>query len=175
MILPQRKSIRLTEFNYSSAGCYFITICTTKRISVFGNIRNGSIFRNGYGNIAYANLVSIPKHVSNILVDTSIVMPNHIHMILRILDISRPESIQVNSISQRSKQIIPKTIQFYKSSVTRMTHFSNLWQRGYYDHVIRDEADYLRIWEYIDQNPIKWEMDEYFASNEEFSRSPIDS
>jgi REP element-mobilizing transposase RayT len=163
MILPQRKSIRLKAFDYSSAGYYFITICTKNKHHVFGRIQNSSLVLNEFGRIAEENLRHISDHVLNVRPDKYVIMPNHIHMIMIVLRNENEGSHPPTTISQRAKQSVPKVVQQYKASVSRNFGRIDLWQSGYYDHVVRDELDYLRIWEYIDDNPRKWEMDEYYS------------
>ena len=176
--LPKRKNIRLQHYDYSSAGYYYITICTRNRKHSFGSIIDGKIVLSKYGEIAERNINSIPKHMSMVYVDKYVVMPNHVHILLVVnakLDVVGARYIVAEtcntlertpcmaSLQAKSKQTISKTIQQYKASVSRDSGVRGLWQARFNDHVIRDEADYLRIWQYIDNNSAKWAEDEYFT------------
>ena len=164
MVLPKRKIVRLSEFDYSTPGFYFITICTFHKKLVFGLVQDGRVLLNHCGEIATDHLVLVQHHIENVFIDKYVVMPNHIHMILQIVEAGKEQPKSVRLHSQKSTQIVPKVVQMYKASVTRSLGMSGLWQRSYYEHVIRNEVDYSRIWEYIDTNPIKWEMDAYYSN-----------
>ena len=159
--LPKRKSIRLKDYDYSHAGYYFITICVHNKRSMFGKVVNGIMELNGNGKIAENNIAEIPVHIKDTMIDKFVVMPNHIHMILIVLpnDTGTPN---LASPQMKSKQIVPKAIQQFKASVSRQTNIIGLWQSKYYDHIIRNDAEYREIWEYIDTNPLKWQEDKYY-------------
>lgn len=135
---------------------------------MLGEIVDGVMVPNRLGQMAGENLLAIPRHVKEADVRKYIVMPNHVHMILSIkADVSaasggtqRPRSSL--SVCDKSKQIVPKTIQLLKASVSRSSQAEALWQSRYYDHIIRGEDDYQKIWQYIDTNPIKWELDRFY-------------
>lgn len=162
MILPQRKNLRLRDFDYSQAGYYFITICTANKRHVFGQIINGTMVLNEFGNVTSSCIEEIPNHIENTIIDKYVVMPNHIHLILIVQDINSSSEEKPLSFIETSKQIVPKAIQQFKASVTRNTKMAGLWQSRYYDHIIRNEPEYLKIWEYIETNPLKWELDTYY-------------
>lgn len=164
-----RKPNRLKDFDYSSCGCYFITICTHNRIHHFGEIMSGTMKLNEFGEIAAENWNSIPLHFDNVLLDEFIVMPNHIHGIIGIID-NLKGNPQVTNINpqigkklDRSKMLVSRIVQQYKASVTRDIHNLNKiefkWQRSFYDHIIRNERSYENIQSYIYCNPLKWEID----------------
>ena len=161
MNLPERKPNRLEKFDYSLAGYYFITICTADRKAILSRIvgapsgRPQEIILTQYGKIVEEVIKDIPKHYKNTEIEKFVIMPNHIHMILKIAENGgRPMGAPTVS------QIIRQT----KGVIARKVGFS-VFQRSFYDHIIRDENDYLQIWNYIDGNPLKWAEDEYYTNN----------
>lgn len=163
MTMPKRKPQRLKGYNYSAAGYYFITICTQDKQHLFGDGKvfvGADIIRphlpglTALGKTVNETIQDIPNHYPGVSVDKYVVMPNHIHMILRLEENGRMISAPTKSIS---------TIIGQMKRVSSKLAGRPLWQRGFYDHIIRDEADYLRIWDYIDTNPAKWKEDEYYA------------
>jgi len=172
--LPKRKSQRLRNYDYSQNGAYFITICTHDKEHLFGRIIKGQMILNIYGNIAEKHIRKMSSLCDDIKVDNYIVMPNHIHIIIMICR----ERIVCVPQSDPTKSQIPKIIQAYKSSVTKETREisengthamhslwqqQQIWQKSYHDHIIRNEEEYQKIWEYVDTNPLKWELDKYYA------------
>jgi len=179
MDLPKRKPLRLKNYNYSQNGCYFLTICTQNRTCLFGNVTNGEMKLNKFGIIAQDNIKKIDTLYDDIFIDKYIVMPNHIHLIVA----NRNENIAFISGSERSKEQLSKIMQSFKAAVTKEirktveteeTMYSDknktsgipfissnekIWQKSFYDHIIRNEEDYHEIWQYIDSNVQKWEMD----------------
>ena len=145
---PKRKNPRMSHYDYTQPGYYFITICTKDKKCIFG----APCCLNPYGQAAKWGLDEIEKHTKGIKVDKYVVMPNHIHAILVLTDNTADLSVVVGQ---------------YKSAVTRRIHEKEqnikVWQASYHDHVIRNEQDYLKIWNYIDTNPIRWEKDCFFT------------
>jgi len=180
---PARHSIRLPQYDYSSAGYYFITICTHERQFLFGNIRQETMYLNQLGQVAKICWQNMPKHYPEVILDNFIIMPNHLHGILKINNVgaqdfepnnskSRAQDFEPlpNQLAQQTNKyqhIIPGSIgaiiRGFKIGVTKWakTHDYNtpIWQRNYYEHIIRDEKDYENIWEYIEYNPAKWDWD----------------
>ncbi len=148
MELPNRKKNRLKDFDYASQHYYFVTICTNKKICFFG--KNKSL--NKFGSIAEKELINIEKHFSNVEIDKYVIMPNHIHAIIAIYN--KKEEEKVLGLST--------VIGLYKSGTTKKLHeagfFGEVWQKSFYDHVIRNQQDYKEICKYIYNNPLKWEM-----------------
>jgi putative transposase len=160
-----RRSIRLKEYDYAQHGAYFVTICTENRECLFGNIIDGKMRLNEAGNIAETCWKKIPLHYPSVMLDEYIVMPNHIHGILSINNPS--ESTQnTNKFQKIISGSIGAIVRGYKTGVTKWfranTNIFMVWQRNYYEQVIRDEADLNHIREYIIYNPTNWKDDELF-------------
>ena len=163
-----RRSIRLKEFDYSSAAGYFVTICTDKARCVFGDVHKGQMQLNKYGRLVEPEWLKTTKIRDNIEIDAFIVMPNHFHAIIVILDIvgatrwvahaTRLQSRSLGSIIGQFKSIVTKQIR-------KMGLRNFKWQRNYYEHVIRDEHDLNKIREYIINNPITWGLDDENPAN----------
>lgn len=156
MDIPKRKPNRLPNFDYSTPGAYFITICTKDRQNLFWLDVGASIARpqlTTWGKITADSICDIPKHYHAISVDHYVVMPNHIHLLL-----------QINTDTDGRPMVAPtisRVIQQLKGIVTKQIG-QPIWQKLYHDHVIRGEKDYLKIWEYIENNPLKWEEDCFY-------------
>lgn len=174
--LPQRKHIRLKEYDYSQSGIYFITICTKERRHILSNIMPagdgpiGPVGRDDLGappvqvvltpigKIVQKYLNSISKAYPWVTVEHSVIMPNHVHVLLWF-----HEDGGRRAGSSRPTQLLPRIIAAWKRFTNRDTGRS-LWQSGYYEHIIGDDNDFLNHWTYIDQNPARWAEDEYFTA-----------
>ena len=160
MELPKRKPNRLTEYDYSTPNAYFITICTENRRNLFwkdiGTVidRSENVPLTNLGIIVRQSVMNIPKHYSTICVDRFVVMPNHVHLLLQINTDSDGRPMAAPTISTVINQ--------FKGIVSKKAGFS-VWQKGFHDHVIRNEKDYLEIWNYIDGNPSKWAEDKLYT------------
>jgi REP element-mobilizing transposase RayT len=156
MMRPTRKQIRLTNYDYSQNGAYFITFCTRNRQPLLWENAVGTASGrpplSHHGVIVEDAIHNINSKYSGVHVDKYVVMPNHVHMILVIQqDCGRPMAVPT----------ISRVLNQCKGYASRQSGFS-LWQARYYEHVIRNEQDYLDIWEYIDSNPSRWLDDEYY-------------
>jgi len=172
--LPSRKVIRLKEYDYRQNGYYFITICTHNKSHFFGKIVDNEMVLNQIGTIAFNVMGSIENHHRNVKVLNFVVMPNHVHLILGIDKTDNVyEESEYNSFSKALRGSISTIIGSYKSAVSKGVHLLDstdstgdvptvVWQSRFYEHVIRDEDDYYRIWQYIDENPQKWNDDCYY-------------
>ncbi len=168
--LRVRKSIRLKNYDYSSKGYYFVTICVKDKHELLGTIRVGAITNRPfnkitnrppvelteYGKISDKAIRSIATHHRNVKVDKYVIMPNHIHMILVLNDVDDCGRLLIAPTN------LSKIVQQLKGYISKAIGFS-IWQKSYHDHIIRDAEDYRRIWKYIDENPCKWQEDEYYA------------
>jgi len=171
-----RRSIRLKEYDYSQPGGYFITIVTYQRDLLFGEIVNEEMKLNDYGRVVDECWLEIPKHFQNIELGVYVVMPNHLHGIIVINDnnnraddssSARRGTIYRAPTEKFGKPIsgsIPTIIRTFKSAVTRRLgkeyNITGIWQRNYYEHVIRNHEDWDRIHKYIEANPVMWAKDE---------------
>lgn len=166
--IHNRKSTRLTDYDYSQTGAYFITICTYERRCLFGGVVDGSMHLNKYGRIVENEWLCTASIRSNVLLDEFVVMPNHFHGIViltderathRVAPTQRPHGPKPGSIGAIIGQ--------FKSIVTKSVNSSRgesaepVWQRNCYEHVIRDEGDMKSAREYILDNPARWADDEY--------------
>ena len=175
---PVRKPNRLREYDYSRNGAYFVTICTSQRRHIFGKIVDGTMRYTRIGKIAEQKIMEIPKHRENVEICNAVVMPNHVHLLIMVRrGMTCHAREQRNQFGKPVANGLAMIVGAYKAAVTRAekeataqagmtshapTPKTEIWQRGYYDHVVRNDADFRRIWTYIDENPLKWELDEYY-------------
>lgn len=168
---PQRrKNIRLKNYNYSQAGYYFITICTHNKSNIFGTIveaiqespETAQMLLNDNGLIVKSVIEKLSERFPNTSIDNYVIMPNHIHMIVTI-----PEKTSNHESSPQKRSILSQVVGFFKMNTAKQIRLANgnidVWQRNYHDHIIRDEKEYLKIYEYIEVNPVKWELDMYYS------------
>lgn len=149
-----RKKIRLKTYNYAQNGYYFITICTKDRKEWLCNknakLKEDNTFElSEIGRIVDNSINNIEEIYIEVKVDGYVIMPNHIHLLL--------------SVENSSDISISRIIKQTKGLVTKITGFP-IWQKSFYDHVIRNEQDYYEIMRYIQLNPLKWENDKYYKS-----------
>ena len=158
--LPQRKSIRLKGYDYSSNGAYFVTICTYNRECLLGDIVVGqglcSCRLSQIGNIIGEEIDALFIRYPNIIISNFIIMPNHIHMIIHIERQEQSPCPTVADVICTFKSITTK-----KSNLLDNITGRKIWQFRYHDHIIRNEKEYQKIQEYIDTNPQKWADDCY--------------
>ena len=149
MELPKRKSPRLPGYDYSTNGAYFITICTKEKKPIFGPVGADSISA---------------RMVARTFLDTIYtVMPNHFHAIIVIERADMESAPTISQIIQSFKRY--STVEYVKlvKDGTVPPFDEKIWQRSFYDHVIRDEKGYLKIWNYIEGNPSRWEEDCFYV------------
>ena len=152
----KRKQIRLPDFDYSSPNAYFITVCTKNRQNLFWDQVGAVIGRpedvrlSELGKTVEKSINDISAHYPAICVENYVVMPNHIHILLEILTDEGGRPMTAPTVQTVVNQM--------KGIVTKQTGFS-VWQKGFYDHIIRGREDFLEIWKYIDGNPLKWAED----------------
>ncbi len=155
MILKKRKNIRLTEFDYSTAGAYFVTVCVFEGKILLGSVSTDSdtanIQQTDIGRIVSQSWEELPDRFPNITLDEFIVMPDHIHGILTI-----NSCIAANASNAKLGDIIGAFKSLSTLSVNRLLQRSgSLWQRSYYDRVIRNEKELHEIRKYIRENPLR--------------------
>jgi len=176
-----RRSVRLKGYDYSQPGAYFVTICTRARECLFGHVVNGEMRLNPLGKMAAACWQAIPHHFPRVVLDEAIVMPNHIHGIIVIQGRGEASAVPLHVSKEQPKSdasplqrcpngtqpgSLSATVQNFKSISTRKMNAARgmlgmpLWQRGFYEHVIRNEEELRAIREYILCNPARWNEDE---------------
>ncbi len=148
-MLPKRKATRLKGFNYGTPGAYFITVCTYERQCMLSVIdETGGVLLTAVGRIVDEEICNIGSRWPSVSVDKYVIMPNHIHLILTLRE-------------SRADASVTAMIGAMKSVATNRCGIK-LFQRSFHDHVIRTEADYRMIWEYIEMNPLKWAQDCFY-------------
>jgi len=190
-----RHSIRLKGYDYTQAGAYFITICTHGRECLFGEVVDGEMRLNEHGRIVQDVWYDLPNHVSNVVLNGFVVMPNHVHGIVIIVNdgvvgagsepaptapaptapaptapaptapaptapaptAPAPTTTKRHGLPEIIRQF--KTFSARRINEHRGTTGTPVWQRNYYEHIIRDEASLNRIREYIVNNPLQWALD----------------
>ncbi len=180
-----RRSIRLKEYDYSQAGAYFVTIVAWQREMLFGEIVDGEIVLNDFGKIVSEKWQWLESQYPYIELGAWIVMPNHFHGILVIHDDGRggSRSAPMDDISNAIRgdsRIAPtpikhkplggligafKTVSTKQINLLRDTEGQVVWQRNYYEHIVRDEHEMDRITRYIESNPSQWAEDDENPNN----------
>ncbi|MCF8373421.1 MAG: transposase [Bacteroidales bacterium] len=181
--IPHRRSIRLKGYDYSRAGLYFITICVKNRKCLFGKIINDEMVLNDTGEMVEAKWLELPQRFKNIQLHEFIVMPNHFHAILEIVAATlvvapkgQPQGIAptIAQTDTPTSKTVGDMVGAFQSIVTveyirgvknaNWPRFNKkLWQRDYWEHIIRNEQSYKRISDYIRDNPAKWKGDKFYT------------
>ena len=177
---PKRRSLRLPAYDYAQAGAYFVTACAYDRRCLFGDIVDGAMRLNDVGRVVETCWDAIPDHFPHAGLDAYVVMPNHIHGIVWItaaaLTVGAKNLSPLPGGSRQQKSPSPSASSFqtpsrtlgsivrgFKTGVTKRVRKNmdvhHVWQRNYYDHVIRNEADLQRIRQYVANNPARWAED----------------
>jgi len=175
-----RRSIRLQDYDYSQPGSYFVTICTPDSECLFGDVRDGKMALNGLGEIVAESWQWVERQYEYVVLDEWVIMPNHLHGIIVITDCvdgSRGDDSRGDDLCRGGSRTAPtrlgkpkrkplgrligafKTVSTKRINEIHNTPGAKLWQRNYYEHIIRDENELNRIRIYIEQNPAKWEFD----------------
>jgi putative transposase len=152
--IHHRRSIRLQGYDYAQLGAYFLTICTHRKQCIFGEIANGEMYPNFLGQVVISQWKAIPHHFPYVLLDEFVLMPNHFHGIIVINGTSPEENSSLAAIVRNFKSISARKINQINQSLG-----TPIWQRNYYEHIIRDEEALYNIREYILMNPSRWESD----------------
>ena len=161
-----RRSIRLKGYDYTQEGAYYVTVCVQDRKCRFGNIQEGKMILNDAGTVVNDVWQWLGEQYGYVELDEFIVMPNHIHGIICINDAGRGGSRTAPTMKIKPLgQLIGafKTVSTKQINMRRQISGDQLWQRNYYEHIIRDEPDLIRIREYIINNPAQWEQDDYYV------------
>jgi putative transposase len=161
---PARRSIRLKDYDYAEPGAYFVTICVSAKRFLFGRLLGGQMRLNEYGQAVQACWSGLPDHYVSVELNAFVVMPNHVHGVIVITDVGaglRP----ARKGSIHKPHALPEIMRAFKAFCSRGindmrgTPGARVWQRNYYEHVIRDEQSLNRIREYILANPERWDLD----------------
>ncbi|MEA3316692.1 MAG: transposase [Bacteroidota bacterium] len=190
--IHHRRSIRLKGYDYSQAGLYFITICVKNRECLFGRIADGKMILNDAGQMIEKWYYELENKFHDIKNHEMVVMPNHFHCIIENVGSTVGADLRVCPDNKTNKQIISgeqisgehvgsplhRVVQWFKTMITneyiRGVKYTNwkpfngkLWQRNYWEHIIRNEKSYQSISDYIRNNPLKWDEDKFNSSNME--------
>ncbi len=177
--MNRRRSIRLKDYDYSQPGAYFVTICTRNRERVLGEIVGGTVTLSPVVDLVQTTWLAIRHNYPGVDVDEFIVMPSHLHGIILLTgatDLGKADQDQGEAIGQARgpgpTSPLPDVVHRFKSLTTaryrqgvkrdgQLRSSDRLWQRNYYEQVIRDDDDLDRVREYIAGNPASWDDDEY--------------
>lgn len=184
-----RRSVRLKGYDYSQAGAYFITICAQDRACLFGDVVDGEMRLNEAGRMVLDEWHALPNRFPNVDLDAFFVMPNHVHRIIVIthadsvgaglvgaglvpapVPMATPHGATQNGATTRFAPTVGDVVKAFKSTTTVLyirgvkqsgwpSFHGRVWQRNYYEHIIRDEESLNRIREYIHNNPLQWALD----------------
>ncbi len=168
-----RRSIRLASYDYRAGGAYFITICAHEKRHVFGCVHEGETKANVYGEIMAEEWLRTAELRTNVMLDEWIVMPNHFHAIVIIThQVDADVGAHCNAPLRRAPQSLSSLVSGFKGSVNRHINtyrtehnlpLVKVWQRNYFERIIRDEKELHDTRRYILENPINWLSDENFA------------
>ena len=154
---PERKPTRIKNYDYSSAGAYFITICTKNRAEILCNIVGGDVLDAPikvrllpYGEIAEKYIKQLNEYYENILVEKYVIMPDHIHILLRV-----KKGASRTSPPTRQHSSVSRYVSTFKRFCNK-EYGENIWQESFFDHIIRNNEDYEEHIKYIHENPTKW-------------------
>jgi putative transposase len=162
MRFKDRKQFRLPHYNYASTNLYFVTICSRNRECLFGEVIEGKMILSEMGRCVEDSLLMIPVVTDYATIDEFVVMPNHVHGIIYIENADEPREI-VKIEFQVRKRSLSNVVRNFKSAVTtknRALHNDSdsiVWQRKFYDRIIRNEGELNNIRNYILNNPLKWQ------------------
>lgn len=179
--IHNRKSIRLKNYDYSKDGLYFITICTQNRVNLFGKIVDGKMVLNNAGLMIKKIFNELESYFENTNLNEYVIMPNHFHCIIEIVGVPfmgtqiffKNQIDNINRVTTRVTPTIGNIIGVFKSLSTNeyikmvknneLPNFDKrIWQRNYYENIIRNDEIHQKVIEYIENNPLKWEDDKYY-------------
>jgi REP element-mobilizing transposase RayT len=161
---PRRRSIRLKNYDYTTGGAYFVTICAHHRESLFGEVKDGVMRLNDHGVIARTAWEDLPNDYDGVRLDAFVVMPNHVHGIVWLQD-TVGAGFKPAPTPRPNRHGLPEFVRAFKTfssrriNERRRTTGRPVWQRGYYEHVVRNMESLQRIEEYILSNPSRWALD----------------
>ncbi len=168
-LLPSRHSLRLRGFDYAGAGLYFVTVGTHRRKNLFGHSVSGRVELSRVGRIVRECWLYIPEHFGHVGLDAYVLMPDHFHGILVLYRKTKSDRAQHAAPLQVNKSVamqvapasLAATVRSFKSAATRsarqkLSFAGPLWQRNYYEHIIRNGSELEEIRRYIAENPNRW-------------------
>jgi REP element-mobilizing transposase RayT len=169
--IHHRRSIRLKEYDYTEVGAYFVTICAFQRECLFGDLVAGEMRLNEFGMIAQDAWDDLPKHYSHVELDQFVIMPNHVHGIVVLKNGGRVTDHAPTLELSQKRHGFPEIVRAFKTfSAKRLNQLRNnpgcpVWQRNYFERVIRNDDNLSKAREYIVNNPMKWESDKENPAN----------
>jgi putative transposase len=178
--LLRRRPVRLKRYDYSEPGAYFVTIRAHRQACLFGEVRDAGMRQSDNDRIVQGCWDDLPRHYLQVHIDSFVVMPNHVHGIIVLNETAagadlRPAPTESGTGFRRHG--VPEIVRAFKSfSAPRINELRNMvgervWQRGYYERVVRNEDELNRIRQYIAENPLRWSEDEYHPSRSGSRRS----
>jgi putative transposase len=160
LLRPQRRSIRLQGYDYSSVGIYFVTICTNRKECLLGSVEREELNLNSAGKMVSRWYFELESKFSTVQLDAFVCMPNHVHFLIHLASERNAESVA--SLSDIVGWFKTMTSNGYQRGVREqgwLPFCRRFWQRNYYEHIVRDEQSLQRIRKYIESNPINWTSD----------------
>ncbi len=166
-----RRSIRLQGYDYSQSGAYFVTICTHGQECILGEVIHDCVQMSLYGEMVWQTWRGLPQRFERVELDQFVVMPNHVHGIIVItpvvgaIHVGAIHELPLQSQTQRRRMLLPKVVGYFKMNASkainelRGTPGIPVWQRNYYEHVVRNESELRAIQQYILDNPLNWQLD----------------
>jgi REP element-mobilizing transposase RayT len=175
---PGRRSIRLAGYDYSSSGVYFVTICAFRRMMSFGKIHNAKMIPNAIGTLVEASWFELPIRLPTVELDAFAIMPNHVHGIIVLHNETRAETSSAPTNSNRTPALA-HVVQTFKSLAyagvrRQLRRTGPLWQRDYYEHIVRTGNALTAIQGYIWENPLRWQFDRENPQSKLAQDSPVE-
>ena len=166
MELPKRKPNRLSSYDYDREGTYFLTICTQDRKCLLSKIVGGGALDAPLNQLTdigeiVEKYIRSGNQMDRVRVEKYVIMPNHVHILLMV----EMDTSGTPRASSPTMAVVPRFVSAFKR-LTNKEIGKDIFQRSYHDHVIRDKMDYLKIWEYIDNNPKQWELDCFYVKED---------
>ena len=151
------RDMRLREFDYSLPGTYFLTVCTKSRRQILSAIHEGCTILSAVGRICETQLLLLEERYP-VKIERHVIMPNHVHMLLSLYRAEQSPAPTISDVLCSWKSVTTKLV-----NTEMHTPGNVVWQRSFYDHVVRNEDDFRDVWQYIDNNPKKWELDRFYS------------
>jgi REP element-mobilizing transposase RayT len=164
IVLPRRKQLRLRGYDYAFPGVYFVTICSAGKRAVFGSVSGGKIVLSPAGEIVRSEWVALAERFAGLALDEFVIMPNHLHGVLGFVGQAGGASPAATGGASPSPTLFDvigafKSISTIKVNRLRRRRGVQLWQRSYYEHIVRTGEDLRKIQRYILENPFMWSLD----------------